>query len=246
MDNIGLLLASRYAASPNTFGYCGPNENASIINHLHEGVADRELAHHLTEFETFYPYLLFIARENKIADPFDRRVVEAYWIGNSLLERCSSNNYLAFLTEKLAGEKKLGHTLFTTLKQKVLSLPFLPHHAYHVFNIFRRMGRDASIHTLATMDNCRIGWGTVIKGKGKGTVDVATQPLRLHAGSLALGKTIIRTVDTVYKRKTLGQIPAKGSLLTYHWGKFCDAVTGEQVKNLCFYTQKAIDYYNAS
>ncbi len=32
------------------------------------------------------PYLQLIARSNDIADPFDARVVEAYWIGNELLD----------------------------------------------------------------------------------------------------------------------------------------------------------------
>lgn len=39
------------------------------------------------QFEGADPYLELIARANRIADPLDRSVVEAYWIGNPLLDR---------------------------------------------------------------------------------------------------------------------------------------------------------------
>ena len=48
--------------------------------HRPGAVADRR------GFEGAYPYLELIASENGIADPLDARVVEAYWLGNDLLE----------------------------------------------------------------------------------------------------------------------------------------------------------------
>ncbi len=67
MDKQGLLLCAKYAVSPNFFGYCGPEENLSLVDHLKEGVADNELSHILSHFETLFPYLQLIARKIKLA-----------------------------------------------------------------------------------------------------------------------------------------------------------------------------------
>ena len=93
MNKQGLLLCAKYSVAPNYFGYCGPDENKSLIDHLKEGIADREVKSILSEFETLYLNLTLIAKENKITDVFDRRVVEAYWVGNHLLQNISSRDY---------------------------------------------------------------------------------------------------------------------------------------------------------
>ena len=161
MDKQGLLLCSRYSVAPNFFGYCGPDKNKSLIDHLKENVADKEVLHILKEFETLYPYLQLIAYANKITNPFDRRVVEAYWLGNSLLKNVSVI-YPSFLTEKLSLDKKINNKKMKGILKKVFSLPVLPHHSFHVFNIFKRTGKINVEHTLETMDQCRISCGQII------------------------------------------------------------------------------------
>ena len=49
-------------------------------------VVDGGLTPLLRRFTGALPYLQLIARANAIADPFDARVVEAYWLGNELLD----------------------------------------------------------------------------------------------------------------------------------------------------------------
>jgi len=161
MDRQGLLLCAKYAVSPNLLGYCGPPKVSVLIDHLKEDFADKELSHILGDFETLFPYLQLIARKNKIKDPFNRRVVEAYWIGNSLLKPVDSEEYAAFSKEKLYLDKKLPKLNWQKLLTNMGRKPFLPHHAFHVFNIFKRTGKDIREQTLKTMDECRIGWGKI-------------------------------------------------------------------------------------
>src|SRR6187431_2111543 len=80
----GPVLFARYAYGPNRFGYCGPDDADEL---LEAGAAgqDRVLRALAQRFEGAYPYLALIARSAGIADPLDRRVVEAYWLGNDLL-----------------------------------------------------------------------------------------------------------------------------------------------------------------
>ena len=46
-----------------------------------------EIARRARQFDGAWAYLESIARAAGIADPLDERVVEAYWIGNDLLDR---------------------------------------------------------------------------------------------------------------------------------------------------------------
>ena len=82
----GTLRFVRYAFMPNRLRYCGGDDNRTIFQYALEGVTDGGLTPLLRKFGGALPYLQLIARANGIADPFDERVVEAYWIGNDLLE----------------------------------------------------------------------------------------------------------------------------------------------------------------
>jgi len=108
----GALLAARYAFMPNKLRYCGGDNNANLFDHVVAGESDPDLKNLLEEFATMFPYLKFIAQANKIADPFNYRVVEAYWLGNDLLENVSMNKFYDHLKE--------GHRLKDKFKPKLL------------------------------------------------------------------------------------------------------------------------------
>ena len=203
MNKLGLLLCAKYSVAPNYFGYCGPDENKSLVDHLKENVGDKEVQSILSEFETLYLNLTLIAKENKIADVFDKRVVEAYWVGNELLQSVSSRHYAYLLNEKFNLAKKLGSKNLSKLSHKIQASKIYPHHSFHVFNIFKRTGHDPSFHTLNTMDECRIGWGQVVESsklKVK-SLRVITQPFVTHIDKLSFGKEIIKNLTLSYKEK---------------------------------------------
>ena len=83
----GALLFARFAAPPNSLGYCGGNDHRALVDHLRAGVDGPDLVRLCRAFEGAWPYLRLIATSAGIADPLDRRVVEAYWLGNGLLDR---------------------------------------------------------------------------------------------------------------------------------------------------------------
>ncbi len=245
MDKNGLLLCAKYAASPNFFGYCGPSKSSNLIDHLREGVADDELQYLLSEFETLYPYLQLIARRNKINDVFDEKVVEAYWIGNEFLNKVRASDYFYFAKERLILEKKLPVIEFNKVKRKIYSFQFLPHHSFHVFNIFKRTGANPSIHTVKTMNECRISFGKLKTQNSKlKTIIVETKQLTIINNKLILGKPILRQLKIDYKGKTFLNNLKMRDWVSFHWGYICDVLTERQVKNLEYYTQKAIDFYN--
>ena len=152
---------SKYAFAPNFYQYCGPEENKLLSSYLRHDKSDPKLLSLLSEFETMYNYLVIIAHANAIVDPFDQRVVEAYWVGNDLLYNITKKQTYEglFFDQKLA--RRLSKKDLTWLERKIPAFAFL-HHSFHVFNIFTRTGHVALPHTVETMDNCRIGWGKVL------------------------------------------------------------------------------------
>ncbi len=247
----GLLLCARYSVAPNFFGYCGPDQNLNLVDHLKENVADKEVDIILSQFETLFSYLKLISKENDILDPFNPKVVEAYWVGNSLLNKVSNSDYVSLLSEKMTLTKKIGERTYNKIKMKVLDNKFYPHHSFHVFNIFKRTGNLVVNHTLETMDSCRIGWGRVEKYSNdkfqisnQSKIIVNTKPLKLIDKKLLLGKPVIKELKVDYKGKSFIKNLKSGDLVSFHWGFVCDVLSAQQVKNLEFYTQKAIDFYN--
>ncbi len=64
-----------------------PTRPRTLLEYGAAGASDGGLAELARTFEGAWPYLSLIAAANRIDDPLDPRVVEAYWVGNALLDR---------------------------------------------------------------------------------------------------------------------------------------------------------------
>ena len=86
-DPGGPLMFVRYAYPPNSLGYCGPADFTAFREYAVAGVVDGGLVQLAQAFAGAWPYLELIAHGCDISDPLDQRVVEAYWVGNELLDK---------------------------------------------------------------------------------------------------------------------------------------------------------------
>jgi uncharacterized protein DUF6390 len=232
----GILKCARYAFSPNKLKYCGPvDKNWQLFSHIVEGVEDQGLVELLDDFQVMYPYLKLIADENKLVDPFDERVVEAYWIGNELLEKVKLKGFWDHLMD---GQKLKKRFKGKDLKWIVGKVPMgaKVHHSFHVFNIWNRTGHEAKPHTIETMDSCRISWGEVVS-KSKDKIKVKTQELKYIDGQLRLKTGVVKEVSWRIGDKELIEGINKKDLITFHWGWVCEKVSKFQVRNLEKYTK---------
>lgn len=232
-DPQGLLMCSRYSFAPNSLHYCGPERQSDMLGYVKNNAVDRGLTELLNHFDTLYQYLLLIAHQNNIQDPFDRRVVEAYWLGNSLLGNVKVQAFATHLTDTLkrkVTEKQYKQLIDITLKGGI------PQHNYHVLNIFIRTGHHAVGHTLSTMDQCRISWGKVIETQGRYVV--AVNPLIYQHNQLELGTPEHRIVTSV------AVTPIKGEWVSIHWGIVCDVLCDRQRINLERHTNYALKRAN--
>jgi hypothetical protein len=222
----GASLFARYAFPPNELGHCGPDGAEVLLEHADsEVVDDAELARRARLFDGAWPYLETIAAAAGIADPLDERVVEAYWIGNDLLELVDPGACAAGLRSVFQGQ--VTSRLDTTDTA-------VAHHSFHVFAVYpwvSMLGRGNDAAALSILEQCRIRWGTVAAVDGD-RARVSSQPLELVDGTLALGAERLETVRwSVGGRSLVGGL-AVGDIVALHWDWVCDVLDERQVAAL--------------
>lgn len=239
----GILRCSRYSFGPNRLHYCGPDANREMFSYLRAGVSDPGLEMMLRGFRTLYPYLQLIARANGIKDPFDERVVEAYWIGNGLLEHIGKRAIHRHLLEEQELKRRLGLASFDAVAEKI-GLGAVPHHSFHVLNIWKRTGHLDIAHDLQSMDACRVSWGEVTAVDGP-AITILSKPLIETRGTLALGEPSRRTVRRDLAAPADMEQIAPGQIVTVHWGVPCEVISPGQAAALETYTVRSLALANA-
>ncbi|MBM3469304.1 MAG: hypothetical protein FJX73_00705 [Armatimonadetes bacterium] len=226
----GTLLFARFAFMPNHLGYCGDDSNATLLAYMRESVSDQGLRRHLNAFSGALPYLRVIAESNGIADPFDARVVEAYWIGNGLLETVDWAFHARRLHERFSGRVRPATMELLVGKPRAGARA---HHAFHVFDVSFRTGLPQGD---AALDLCRIGWGTV-NAVEPVAFTVTYRPIVLRQGRLCFGEPQTERVLRAMGTDQFLDEASVGDVIAFHWRWACLKLTPAQVANLERYTQ---------
>lgn len=226
---------ARYAYPPNELGYCGPDD-ASVLLRRDSADAEQDIARHARQFEGAWPYLEIIAAAAGITDPLDERVVEAYWIGNELLDNVDPESLVAQLQERFVGQTGASW------------VPGLAHHSFHVFAVYpwvgllrRGTGNDVA---LSVLQQCRIRWGKVVAVRGE-RVEVLSQPLVLADGVLALGAVREESAAWSVQGRSLLSSVSVGNCVALHWDWVCDVLSAEQLAALEQRSADQLDRTNA-
>jgi hypothetical protein len=221
----------RYAFMPNRLRYCGGDDNRTLLEYGVAGASDGGLVPLLRRFTGALPYLSLIARANDIADPFDSRVVEAYWLGSSLLDQVEVRQLYDALLERF-GKQLVGRTRDLVLGKAPAGAR--PHHSFHVLDVHSRVGElETSMHTL---DSCRVSWARVQRIDGSELL-VERQPLVLREAKLALGDARVERVVRQVDGHGFVESAAPGDWVSLHWGWVCEVITASQQRNLERYTR---------
>jgi len=236
----GALLAARFSVMPNRLGYCGPDEQGAIVDHLADGCGDRGLEQILTRFAGAYPYYSFIAAANGIPDPFDARVIEAYWIGNALLDGVEAADLYRHVEERFA--RRFPARLLRSVLGRVPA-GARPHHNFHVFSMPVQAGDAGARYRLETMDACRISWARVVAECGDALV-VDRRPLRLDGDALLLGAPEPTRVIRGFDGRAPLSAASVGDLVAVHWGCACHRLTAPQARALARYTRQHLALAN--
>ena len=237
------LMFVRYAYPPNALGYCGPDDFAAFREYAVAGVVDQGLVQLAQAFSGAWPYLELISAGCGIKDPLDHRVVEAYWVGNDLLDRVP----VAEIGDSMADRfrQRVG-SKFQFLAEGVLA-GGVPHHSFHVFGVYPWVGllgddRKAE-HALKVLDRCRIRWGKVTAVHGDQAA-VEYRPLCWDGRLLTLGEPAQEMARLALDGTVLARGIGPGDWVSLHWDWVCDRLTQRQLRALRTYTMRHLDMVN--
>ncbi|PIR67148.1 MAG: hypothetical protein COU51_00090 [Parcubacteria group bacterium CG10_big_fil_rev_8_21_14_0_10_36_14] len=223
-----VLYCAKYAYRPNRLGYCGPDQNKELFQYIKAEETDAGLIENLEKFETLHPYLRHIAHTNKEKNLFNEKVVRAYWVGNNFLENSGGARLFYHLIDDLKIKKKLTKKSIEELGEKI-PVGANAHHSFHVFNIWKRTGHTENLHTLYTMDECRIGWGKTESLEGN-IINVLYRPLIFKNGQLVFGEIISKKIFYEFGKVNIGD------WISFHWSSFCEVLSEEDVAQLKYWT----------
>jgi|SRR3989338_5509773 len=233
----GTELAARFSYITNSLGFCGPEEaSGQFINYIMGKGSPEKVESSIKKFEGLYPYLSSIAEKSK-KHLLDYEVVEAYWIGNKLLDDFND------MDMKLIVTKLMQRGLPKSIGQKLIDeIPsgFLPHHNFNVFYVGVGKTTGSVETTLQNMDNCRVSWGRVVEVL-KDKLIVQAQPLKKQNGNFSFGEEETKTAMFI-----LEMLPdvKKGDVVALHWGFAPLALTNIQLENLKEYTNRIFEVMN--
>ena len=219
----GPVLFAKYAYPPNSLGYCGPGDPSALLGAAADGTDMIGLGQLAARFEGAWPYLQLLAACNGLDDPLDRRVVEAYWVGNDLLDRVPPSALAASMADRF--EHRAGRR-FPSL---VSAVPAggIPQHSFHVFAVYPwlgllRAGMDGP--PLEVLDRCRIRWGRVEEPAGD-VVAVTSRPLTFDGSRLTLGPNRMEQVRRSVDGTGLIDDLRAGDIVSLHWDWVCDRLS---------------------
>jgi hypothetical protein len=240
----GPLLFARYAYPPNALGYCGADETQLLLEYGSAGASDGGLAELARTFEGAWPYLTLIAAANEIADPLDPRVVEAYWIGNGLLDRVRPEELARHVEDRFRG--RIGRTWRRVLDS--VAAGAVPHHSFHVFAVYPWLGllRTGLVdQPLDVLDQCRTTAAVVESANGS-LARVLARPLVWDGRTLALGAWAPREVRWRDDGHALVGALRPGDWVSLHWDFVCDRLEPAGAARLERVTRRVLASVNAT
>jgi Family of unknown function (DUF6390) len=234
----GALRFARYAFPPNQLGYCGPADSGSLLEHIMTGTSDAELRQLATGFAGAWPYLELIAAAAGRDDPLDPDVVEAYWLGNGLLDAVPVSMMGNSLDDRFRRRAGAGWSSLA----EAIPAGAVPHHSFHVFGVYPWVGllRAGEFdEPLRILDRCRIRTGTVQAIEGS-SIAVRSRPLTWDGYRLDVGSPTIELVHIADD----GSILSVGATVTMHWDWICESVSPAVAMRVEAVTRSQMDLVN--
>jgi len=237
-----LKMTAAFAIKPNELKRCGPEDAFRILfdfvaGHFYDEDKIRRI---LSQFEVFMPYYQLIATANRIDDVFDSRVVEAYWLGNGLLDNISPEAIKEVIECDVV--KSGWNPLHVALLFKSIKLQKAkPHHSLSVMYFYARRGGSKALplEIKERIDQCRACAGEVV-GMSGDSIIVEYRPLVFESdGRISLAAAVSKEIDA-------GLIAdvGVGEKIAFHldWGVI--RLSDEQYDNLEHYTVANLEAIN--
>lgn len=221
----GLKLAFSFSSPPNQKGLCGPKK----LGKKYEN-DKRWMKSILKKFYVPYSYLSLIADANGL-NPFDYEVVEAFWIGNKMLEGIRAEDIACMIEKKFTGPGMLSEKRALFLSSNLP--PFVyPHHSFHVFYIGSVSG--VLKRNEKQLDMCRVAWGKVVEAKEK-EAKVMYKPILMDRESRSISLSR-KMREAIWGVGDFCNPFEAGDFVASHWGEIATRLEKGKEKCLQKYT----------
>ncbi|PKQ27166.1 MAG: hypothetical protein CVT64_01610 [Actinobacteria bacterium HGW-Actinobacteria-4] len=214
-ERAGALLFSRYAYPPNDLGHSDVDHARELVACAAGEIAVSALGALARGYQAAIPSLALIAHAAGIADPFDARVVEAYWVGNALLDDPSL-------------PMPPPHHNFRVLGAS----PWV--------SMVRAHESDSALDVL---EKCRVRWGRVLAIRD-GVAAVRSRPLVQHGRTIELGEARIELAALKFEGEGTQPRVRRGDWCALHWDWVCDRLSTRQLVQLRRVTRMQLDAIN--
>ena len=169
-------------------------------------------------------------------------MVEAYWIGNGLLDHVPIHLMAESLEERF--RPRLGRAWSPLADAAIGGAQRAA--SFHVLGVYPYVGMlrtgvvDAPLHVL---DRCRIRWGR-IESLGIGFADVTSRPLVWDGRRLELGPERVERATTSLAGAGLARPLAVGDWCSLHWNWVCDRLDEAQLRQPRLRTRRSLAVAN--
>lgn len=256
----GLLMFAKYAFAPNLLEYCGPKNNKIFLavlrdclhkqeNSDYENLAE-ELRNLSLQFKAAIPYLHVIAEENNIKDIFNFMVVEAYWLGNNLLNNIRFSKAYDDTENRFSGA--MGSKKWDKFRNSLLIKNIKPFHGSHVLNIYSKIDFNESQCDiiLKAINNCRINFGVVEKIVKNEITDIFSVVRVLYFPlefddfmNLRTGK---EKAENFYLLDNNYENIRAGDIVSLHYEYICGKLSIRQKNNLEYWNNYHLKIFNSN
>ncbi len=220
---------------PNKLGYCGPSDSHKLFQEFlsrQTGENATLAKDRISKFYALWPYLELIASENGL-ETLSPGVIEAYWLGNSLLEnvRCKELQKTVLSFQKHGLPQSIA-------KKKASEIPdgMKPHHSMHVLYV---NFVSKKVKPLAkNLSSCLVQPAKVKKVSEK-TLLAKGFELMFESNELKLKekeKSVENPFNLTLKPK---------DLVSLHWGNAIEKITKSQAKSLKSATEETLSLVQA-
>jgi uncharacterized protein DUF6390 len=238
----GVSLFARYAYPPNELGHCGPPGAEALFATGSGGASASVVRARAPRFEGAWAYLRLLAEAAGLDDPLHPEVVTAYWLGGGLLDKVAGAALVDLVRASFGSQPGVRERLPWLADLAVAG----PSHAFHVFAVYPWVGLLGAGGDVprATLDLCRIRWGTVESVAGE-HADVRTRPLAWDGAALSLGPATVRRFRWARRHGAFVAALAPGDRVSLHWDWVCDRLDPPAVTELADRTDAQLAATNA-
>ncbi len=202
----GLMIFCQHAYPASLKGACGNNNSEILKTFIQTGKPPKNIKEILNDFPNAIKNLKILSRTSGIKNIFDYRLVEAFWLGNNLLEKFPKNQRPFHLTSLL---KDLKPALKKGSRPAAAILE----------NCRISYGQVLSI-TSPISQKHRIGQARIIE----------YNPIGCRKKTLAFLKDKIKTVEFIDPHLK------KNDLVSLHHNHICGSISEKQLIQLAGYT----------